>query len=86
MNDDTLNYANRIRSEMTYIEKMLKRIEKKDTMVEITFNNAGYGCGSIESDYISDKEVSEIKSNIIKLIRMRAEARLEELKKEFSIL
>lgn len=55
-------------------------------MVEITFNNGGYGCGSIESDYISDKEVSEIKNNLVKLIRMRAEARLEELKKEFTAL
>lgn len=81
MNDETLNYANRLRGEMEHVEKVLNRIEKKDTMVEIMFNNSGYGCGSIGSDYISDKEVSEIKSNLVKLIRVRAETRLEELKK-----
>ena len=39
MNDDTLNYANRIRSEMGVVEKMLNRIEKKEAVVDITFNN-----------------------------------------------
>lgn len=29
MNDETLNYANRLRSEMAYVEKVLSRIEKK---------------------------------------------------------
>lgn len=86
MNDETLNYANRLRGEMEHVEKVLNRIEKKDTMVEIMFNNSGYGCSSIESEYISDKEVSEIKSNLVKLIRVRAETRLEELKKEFTNL
>lgn len=46
MNDDTLNYANRIRSEMGVVEKMLNRIEKKEAVVDITFNNGGYGCCS----------------------------------------
>lgn len=86
MNDEILNYANRLKCEMERVEKVLNRIENKDTMVEILFNNSGYGCGSIGSEYISDKEVSEIKSNLVKLIRVRAEARLEELKKEFTNL
>lgn len=86
MNDDTLNYANRIRSEMACVEKMLTLIEKDITVVEITFNNGGYGCGSTHCDYISEKEVAETKDNIIKLIRLRAQARLAELQKEFDNL
>lgn len=44
MNDDKLNYANRIRSEMRVVEKMLNRIEKKEAVVDITFRNGTYGC------------------------------------------
>lgn len=33
MNDETLNRANRIRSEMDVVEKTLNRIEKKEPIV-----------------------------------------------------
>lgn len=85
MNDDTLNYANRIRSEMGVVEKMLNRIEKKEAVVDITFNNGG-GCCSCQSDYFSDTEVTAIKNNITKQIRLRAQTRLAELQKEFENL
>ena len=86
MNDETLNKANRIRSEMGVVEKMLSRIESKDAVVEITFNNDGYGCCSCQSDYLSDAEVTAIKANITEQIRLRAQARLHELQKEFDNL
>lgn len=86
MNDDTLNYANRIRSEMGVVEKMLNRIEKKEAVVDITFNNGGYGCCSCQSDYLSNTEVTAIKNNITEQIRLRAQTRLVELQKEFDNL
>lgn len=86
MNDDTLNYANRIRSEMAVVEKMLNRIEKKEAVVDITFSNGNYGCCSCQSDYLSDDEVTAIKTNITEQIRLRAQARLAELQKEFDNL
>lgn len=86
MNDETLNYANRIRSEMAHVEKMLNRIEKKDAVVEITFNNGGYGCGSLTCEFLTDEEVYDIKTDIIERIRLRAQARLNELKKQFDNL
>ena len=85
MNDDTLNYANRIRSEMGVVEKMLRRVEK-EAVIEISFNNGGYGCCSCQSDYLSDAEVATIKANITEQIRLRAQARLHELQKEFNNL
>ncbi len=86
MNDETLSYANHLRREMTCVETTLERIEKKDTVVEITFNNSGYGCCSIQCDYLSNEEVAAIKTNIIEQIRLRAQARLHELQKEFDNL
>lgn len=86
MNDETLNYANRIRSEMAIVEKMLDRIEKKEAVVDITFSNGNYGCCSCQSDYLSDDEVTAIKANITEQIRLRAQARLAELQKEFDNL
>ena len=86
MNDDTLNYANRIRSEMAVVEKTLNRIEKKEAVVDITFSNGNYGCCLCQSDYLSDDEVTEIKANITEQIRLRAQARLTELQKEFDNL
>lgn len=86
MNDDTLNYANRIRSEMGVVEKMLNRIEKKEAVVDITFSNGNYGCCSCQSDYLSVEEVTAIKTNITEQIRLRAQARLAELQKEFDNL
>jgi hypothetical protein len=86
MNDDKLNYANRIRSEMRVVEKMLNRIEKKEAVVDITFSNGNYGCCSCQSDYLSDDEVTAIKTNITKQIRLRAQTRLAELQKEFENL
>lgn len=83
MNDDTLN---RIRSEMGVVEKVLNRIEKKEAVVDITFSNANYGCCSCQSDYLSDDEVTAIKTNITEQIRLRAQARLAELQKEFDNL
>ena len=85
MNDDTLNYANRIRSEMGVVEKMLRRVEK-EAVIEISFNNGGYGCCSCQSDYLSDAEVTAIKNNITEQIRLRAQTRLVELQKEFDNL
>lgn len=85
MNDETLNKANRIRMEMTNTENMLKRVEK-DAVVEISFNNGGYGCCSCQSKYLSDEEVAAIKANITEQIRLRAQARLAELQKEFNSL
>lgn len=86
MNDETLNKANRIRSEMDIIEKMLSRIENKDAVVDISFSNGSYGCCSCQSDYLSYKEVATIKANITEQIRLRAQARLHELQKEFDNL
>lgn len=86
MNNDKLNYANRIRSEMRVVEKMLNRIEKKEAVVDITFSNGNYGCCSCQSDYLSDDEVTAIKTNITKQIRLRAQTRLAELQKEFENL
>ena len=85
MNDDTLNYANRIRSEMGVVEKMLRRVEK-EAVIEISFNNGGYGCCSCQSKYLSAEEVATIKANITEQIRLRAQARLHELQKEFNNL
>ena len=85
MNDDTLNYANRIRSEMGVVEKMLRRVEK-EAVIEISFNNGGYGCCSCQSDYLSDAEVTAIKNNITEQIRLRAQTRLVELQKKFDNL
>lgn len=86
MNDDKLNYANRIRSEMRVVEKMLNHIEKKEAVVDITFSNGNYGCCSCQSDYLSYEEVTAIKANITQQIRLRAQARLHELQKEFDNL
>lgn len=86
MNDETLNYANRIRSEIGVMEKMLNRIEKKEAVVDITFSNGTYGCCSCQSDYLSDEVVTAIKANITDQIRLRAQARLAELQKEFDNL
>lgn len=85
MNDETLNKANRIRMEMTDTENMLRRVEK-DAVIEITFNNGGYSCCSCQSKYLSDEEVATIKANITEQIRLRAQARLHELQKEFDNL
>lgn len=86
MNDETLNRANRIRSEMGVVEKTLNRIEKKEAVVDITFGNGNYGCCSCQSDYLSDDEVTAIKTNITEQIRLRAQTRLAELQKEFENL
>lgn len=85
MNDETLNKANRIRMEMTDTENMLRRVEK-DAVIEILFNNGGYGSCSSQSKYLSDEEVATIKANITEQIRLRAQARLHELQKEFDNL
>ena len=85
MNDETLNKANRIRMEMTDTENMLRYVEK-EAVIEISFNNGGYGCCSCQSDYLSDAEVATIKANITEQIRLRAQARLHELQKEFNNL
>lgn len=86
MNDETLNRANRIRSEIGVVEKTLNRIEKKEAVVDITFSNGNYGCCSCQSNYLSDDEVTAIKTNITEQIRLRAQARLHELQKEFENL
>lgn len=86
MNDETLNRANRIRSEIGVVEKTLNRIEKKEAVVDITFSNGNYGCCSCQSDYLSDDEVTAIKTNITEQIRLRAQTRLAELQKEFENL
>ena len=86
MNDETLNYAIRIRSEIDVVEKMLNRIEKKEEVVDITFSNGNYCCCSCQSDYLSDDEVTAIKTNITEQIRLRAQTRLAELQKEFENL
>lgn len=85
MNDETLNKANFIRREMADTEYMLKRIET-DAAVEITFSNGNYDCCSCQSDYLSEEEVTAIKNNITEQIRLRAQARLHELQKEFDNL
>lgn len=86
MNDETLNYAIRIRSEMGVVEKMLNRIEKKEAVVDMTFSNGSYGCCSCQSDYLTDEEIADIKADLTKLIHKRAQARLAELRKEFDNL
>lgn len=86
MNDETLNKANHIRCEMTNVGNMLKRIDNKEAVVDITFSNGNYGCCSCQSDYLSYEEVTEIKANITEQIRLRAQARLHEFQKEFDNL
>ena len=85
MNDETLNKANRIRMEMTDTKNMLRRVEK-EAVIEMSFNNGGYGCCSCQSKYLSAEEVATIKANITEQIRLRAQARLHELQKEFNNL
>lgn len=85
MNDETLNKANHIRMEMTDTENMLRRVEK-EAVIEISFINGGYGCSSCQSKYFSAEEVATIKANITEKIRLRAQARLHELQKEFNNL
>ena len=85
MTDETLNKGNRIRMEMTDTENMLRRVEK-EAVIEISFNNGGYGCCSCQSKYLSAEEVATIKANITEQIRLRAQARLHELQKEFNNL
>lgn len=86
MNDDKLKYANRIRSEMSVVEKMLNSIEKKEAVVDMTFSNGSYGCCSCQSDYLTDEEIADIKADLTKLIHKRAQARLHVLQKEFDNL
>lgn len=87
MNEETLLYGNRLSNEITDVKSMLRLIEnKQQPVVEITFNNSGYGCGSIHSIYLSVEEVEAIKNNITEQIRLRAQARLHELQKEFDNL
>ena len=62
MNDETLNKANHIRCEMTNVGNMLKRIDNKEAVVDITFSNGNYGCCSCQSDYLSYEEVTAIKA------------------------
>ena len=85
MNDETLNKANRIRIEMTDTENMLRLVEK-EVVIEMSFNNGGYDCWSCQSKYLSAEEVATIKANITEQIRLRAQARLHELQKEFNNL
>ena len=85
MNDETLNKANRIRMEMTDTENMLRRVEK-EAVIEISFNNGGDDRWSCQSKYLSAEEVATIKANINEQIRLRAQARLHELQKEFNNL
>lgn len=87
MNEETLLCGNRLRNEIADVKSMLRLIENKNQpVVEITFNNGGYGCGSIHSGYLSVEEVEAIKTNITEQIRLRAQARLAELQKEFDNL
>lgn len=87
MNEETLLYGNRLKNEITDVKSMLRLIENKNqSVVEITFNNCGYGCGSIHSNYLSVEEVEAIKTNITEQIRLRAQARLAKLQKEFDNL
>lgn len=88
MNDETLLHGNRLRNEIEGVKNMLRLIEnnKKQPVVEITFNNGGYGCCSIHSNYLSVEEVEAIKANITEQIHLRAQARLAELQKEFDNL
>ena len=85
MKEETLNRANQIQSQMTIIKGMLSRIEKNPAL-EITFNNGSWGCCSNQSDYLTDEEVADIKADLTKRIRERAQARLAELQKEFDNL
>ena len=85
MNDETLNKANRIRIEMTDTENMLRLVEK-EVVIEMSFNNGGYDGWSGQSKYLSAEEVATIKANINEQIRLRAQARLHELQKEFNNL
>lgn len=85
MNDETLKVANRIRSEMDSIERMLDKLEKGH-VVELSFNYCGWGISALPHPLLSEEELSDITNNIVKLICMRAEARLDQLKKEFENL
>ena len=84
MDDQTFTQANKIKCRIDKVERMLKRIEMGD-IVEILFTD-GIGCAFRKSNYLSDEEISEFKSNITELIRLRVQARLEELQKEFDNL
>lgn len=87
MNEETLLHGNRLRNEIADVNSMLRLIEnKKQPVVEITFNNGNYGCCSCQSDYLSDDEVTAIRTNLTEQIRLRAQTRLAELQKEFDNL
>ena len=85
MNDETLNKANRIRKEITDTENMVRYVAK-EAVIEMSFNNGGYDRWSCQSKYLSAEEVATIKANITEQIRLRAQARLHELQKEFNNL
>lgn len=85
MKEETLNKGIAIRREIGQMKTLLNSVERVNA-VEILFANCNSSCCSSESLMISPEEVNDFKSNITELIRMRAEARLEELEKEFNNL
>lgn len=74
MNNETLNKALELKREIDKADAILNILEKGHA-VDISFNNGGYSCTSYTSDYLSEDEVAEVKDNITKLIRMRAQER-----------
>ncbi len=85
MNTETLDKAISIKREMADVEKLMN-VAGDNNVVDVLFSLGGYCCSSLGNPFISAEEVYDIKRNINELIRMRAQARLDELQKEFDNL
>lgn len=84
MNTETLGKANAIMREMADVEKLMK-VAEKNKAVDLSFSLGSHCCSAFNA-FVSPEEVDDIKLNINELIRMRAQARLHELQKEFDNL
>lgn len=85
MNTETLDKAISIKREMADVERILN-VAEKNKAVDLSFSLGGFCCSSLGNPFISPEEVDDMKRNINELIRMRAQARLDELQKEFDNL
>ena len=70
---------------MADVERILS-VAEKNKGVDLSFSLGSFCCSSLGNPFISSEEVDDMKRNINELIRMRAQARLNELQKEFDNL
>ena len=84
MNTETLGKANAIMREMADVERLMN-VAEKGKAVELSFSLGNHCCSAFNA-FVSPEEADDIKRNINELIRMRAQARIDELQKEFDNL